>query len=223
MVNAVDKVNAAGIPFKIWISYKASATILPLDHILGDLAYLTREYGGSPAFDRRGGLPVLIWTGSRKYGLDTIKTVSERFRQSLFLMGDENWKTWGDGRAAYFDGGTYYWSTQNPYTNPSSFSQLRQLANVVRASGTNQDGSQKLWFAPLAPGYNSELLRGGTCVPRNGGETLRRLFEGNSQTKPDGWALISWNEVAEGTHMEPLQRWGKFYLNYLEALANSPS
>ena len=219
LFKAVDQVNSEGIPFKLWISYKASANILPLDYILGDFAYLARKYGDDPAFDRRGGKPVVIWTGSRKYGLDTVKAVSAKFREKFFLIGDENWNSWGDGRADYFDGDAYYWSTQSPYTNPSSFGNLQDLAKMVRSS-VNPDGSQKLWFAPLAPGYNSELLRNGTCVPRNDGETLRRLFEGNSQSKPDAWAFISWNEVAEGTYVEPLQRWGNLYLGYLKALVS---
>jgi len=222
LVQAVNQVNAEGTPFKLWISYKAAATIRSLNWIVGDLTYLINMYAGNPAFDTRGGRPVLIWTGSRKYDLATVGAVSTEFRDNFFLMGDENWNTWGDGRAAYLDGNTYYWSTQNPYTNASSFDQLVNLAAMVRST-PNPDGSQKLWFSPLAPGYNSELIGGSTCVPRNDGATLRTIFDGNLASKPDGWAFISWNEIAENTHVDPaLQRWGGLYLDYLKALIVEP-
>ena len=212
LVGVVHKLNAEGIAFKLWISYRSSSQGLTPEFINGDLTYLARQYGSDSAFDRRSGRPVLIWTGSRQYSLTTIRSVSEAQRGAFFLVGDENWKTWGDGRAAYLDGDTFYWSSQDPYGNPHSFGQLQDLAQMVRSSVANPDGSQKLWFSPLAPGYNSKLLNGGACIPRNEGETLRLLFEGNAKTDPDGWVLISWNEVAEGTYVEPLQRWGFEYL-----------
>jgi hypothetical protein len=219
MFRAVTEVGREGVDFKIWLNYKASSTILPTEYILNDLSYLQREYADSPALDRfYSDRPMLVWVGSRKYGLDTVRTVSERFRDTFFFVGDESWKTWGDGRAAYLDANHYYWSTQNSYTNPHSFEQLRDLAAMVRSSGPNPDGSNKLWFAPFTPGYDSQLNGGSTCVPRKGGETMRALFEGNAATDPDAWVLISWNEISENTHIEPLQRWGTTYLDAVEEI-----
>jgi hypothetical protein len=218
MFSAVRKVNAQGIPFKIVISLK-DANVASVDAISNDLSYLERQYGNDSAYDHTySNRPMLIWTGSRKHSLDQIRAVSERFRRSFFLLGDETESTWSDGRATYFDGNHYYWSTQDPYGNPHSFSQLRSLAGKVRASGPNPDGSRKLWFAPVAPGYNSQLNGGSTCVPRKDGETMRLLFNGNSATNPDGWTLISWNEIAEGSYIEPLQRYGTRYLQVLSEI-----
>ena len=103
-------------------------------------------------------------------------------------------------------------------TNPGSFTTLKNLAAQVRASGTNPDGSRKLWFAPVAPGYDSILNGGSTCVPRNGVQTLDTLWSGNAQSAPDGWTLISWNEISEGSYVQPLQRWGTLYLDELHRL-----
>ena len=216
VVAAVRKVNAEGIAFKVWISLK-TASSPSTSAIAGDLAYLKRQYGSSSALGRIAGRPVVVWTGSRKYSLSAVKTISGQFRSSFYLVGDETSTSWSDGRAGYLDGDSYYWSSQNPYTNPKSFSQLKTLAAQVRST-KNPDGSSKLWVAPFTPGYNAELLRGGSCVPRKGTETMRRLFEGNAATAPDAWALISWNEIAEGTHVVPLQRWGTVYLNQVRAL-----
>src|SRR5919109_1544928 len=190
--------------------------------IVNDLAYLVRQYGNDPAYDHSySNRPILLWTGSRKYSAAAVKTISDLFRSAFFIVGDETLTTWTDGRSAYLDGDSYYWSSQNPYTNPGSFTTLQKLAATVRSSGANPDGSSKLWFAPLTPGYDSILLGGSTCVPRYGTQTLDRLFAGNSQSNPDGWTLISWNEIAEGTYVLPLQRWETTYLAELKALAGS--
>jgi hypothetical protein len=219
MAAAVRRVQADGIPFHLWLSLKASATVMTPAAITNDLDYLQRTFARDPAFDRsHGGRIVLVWNGSRKYSLTTVRNVSARFRSKFFLMGDETAKSWPDGRAASLDGNAYYWSSQDPYRNPASFTQLRTLARMVRSSGSNPDGSAKVWVAPFTPGYSSVLLGGSTCVPRNNGDTMRRLFRGNSPTNPDSWALISWNEVAEGTYVQPLRRYGNRDLAVIKEL-----
>lgn len=223
MVAAVHHVQAEGTPFHLWMSLKASATIMTTEAIRNDLDYLARTYAADAAFDRsHGGRILLVWNGSRKYPVDTIRVVSARFRGVFFLVGDETAKSWPDGRATSLDGDAYYWSSQDPYRNPASFGQLQALAAMVRGSGPNPDGTRKLWLAPFAPGYDSLLIGGSTCVPRNDGATMRALFRGNSATNPDGWTLISWNEVAEGTYVEPLQRYGGRDLAVLRSLLSAP-
>jgi hypothetical protein len=217
MVDAVHKVNSEGIPFKLWLSYKASAKMLSTSAILGDLGYFTANYGKDSAFDHSStSKPTVIWQGSRKYGSTVLSTVAGQFRGSLRLIGDE--KVWSPGRSEFLDGDAYYWSSQNPWTNPHSFQQLSTLAAAVRGSGPNPDGSAKVWVAPAAPGYDSQLAGGSSCVPRRGGDTLRKLFEGNGATKPDAWAVISWNEIAEGTYIDPMTRYGTQDLAALTAV-----
>ena len=41
---------------------------------------------------------------------------------------------------------------------------------------------------------------------------MRKLFDRNKASKPDGWVFISWNEIAEGTYIVPLTRYGTRYL-----------
>jgi len=221
MVDAVHKVNAEGIPFKLWLSYKASASILSQTQIDNDLAYFRAKYGSDPAFDRAQSARItMIWQGSRKYALSVLQHESGKFRSQLRILGDETGSTWTSARAAYLDGNAYYWSSQNPYSNPQSFSQLATLAKNVRASGTNPDGSAKAWIAPLAPGYNKLLAGGSTCVPRAGGQTLQKLWAGNIATNPDDFGLISWNEITEGTYVDPMTRYGTQSLDVLKQLVN---
>src|ERR671911_622619 len=47
------------------------------------------------------------------------------------------------------------------------------------------------------------------------------LTEMGTVSRPDGWGVISWNEVAENTHIRPMKKWGYFYLRLLTELMNS--
>lgn len=220
LVDAVHAINATGVPFKLWISYKASASVLPTSTIVNDLSYLRAHYATDPAFDRsKSAKPTLIWQGSRKYSVATLQQVTGTFRSTFRILGDES--SWSASRAPYLDGDAYYWSSQDPYNNPQSFSQLATLASAVRSSGTNPDGSRKVWVAPLAPGYDKQLAGGSNCVPRKGGATMQTLYAGNARTNPDAWGLISWNEVVEGTYIEPLQRYGQQSLSTVHSLVTT--
>jgi len=61
--------------------------------------------------------------------------------------------------------------------------------------------SSRDYFALLAPGFNRQLNGSPTCVPRNNGATLKALYAGNAKANPQGWLLISWNGITEGTYM----------------------
>jgi hypothetical protein len=217
IVDAVHKVNAAGIPFKLWLSYKASATVLPLSHIDQDLNYILAKYAHDPAFDRaQSPRLTIIWQGSRKYATSALQTISGKYRSAARILGDES--SWSISRASNLDGNAYYWSSQNPYSNPQSFTQLAALANMVRVSGTNPDGTRKVWVAPLTPGFDTQLAGGSACVPRRNGQTLSALFAGNAATHPDAFGLISWNEVTEATYIDPMTRYGSQSLTVLSGL-----
>lgn len=218
MVNAVNQVRRSGSDFSLWIAYMSSASIRTASQIDNDLTYLTKAYAGNPAFDdSNDGKPTLIMMGSRKYPQPFLDAFSERWRPHYYLVGDENWDTWNAQKAADFDADQYYWSSQNPTKNPGSFHDIEQLANEVRSS-RNPNGSAKQFFAPLAPGYNKVLGGGSGCVPRLDGQTMRDLYSGNSAAQPNGWMVISWNEIDEGTYIMPLERYGTLFLDTLRSI-----
>ena len=41
---------------------------------------------------------------------------------------------------------------------------------------------------------------------------LKRLYNGNRRSNPQAMCLISWNEITEGTYIEPLRRYGDGYV-----------
>jgi hypothetical protein len=147
-----------------------------------------------------------------KYSDADVLKISNAVRDRMYLVGDESRATMTTARIAMFDAVTYYWSSQDPFGNPASFKQIKEMGDKVHAAG-------KLWFAPINPGYNSSLLDGGqSCIPRRNGDTIRSIWTGNSLSKPDGWGFISWNEIAENTHIKPMQKWGSTSLNVLSEL-----
>ena len=200
--------------FTNWVSYKA-ASMQSADAIINDLNFLYNEFGQEPAWERMDGKPVVTFTGSRKYSDADLIKISSAVRDRIFLVGDEARATLTTERLALFDAITYYWSSQDPYGNPASFGQIKEMGDKVHAAG-------KRWYAPITPGYNSSLLTGETtCVPRRNGDTIRALWNGNMGSNPDGWGFISWNEIAENTHIRPMQKWGNSSLNVLLALIQS--
>lgn len=199
--------------FTNWVSYKTSS-MPPADAIINDLNFLYNEFGQEAGWERIDGKPVVTLTGSRKYGDADLIKISNAVRDRLFLVGDESGSTLTDARLALFDGLTYYWSSQNPFTNTRSFTTIKNMGDKVRAAG-------KRWYAPVTPGYNSALIGGSTCVPRHNGDAMRALWNGNIGSNPDGWGLISWNEIAENTHIKPMQKWGTSSLNVLSELIQS--
>jgi hypothetical protein len=160
----------------------------------------------------------VVFMGSRKYPQPVLDGVSSNWRPHFYLVGDENWNTWDNAKAADFDADQYYWSSETP--TPHSFAQVEQLASEVRAS-RNPDGTPKLFFSPIAPGYDKQLAGGSNCVARKGGLTMQSLYAGNGASHPDGWMVISWNEIDEGTYILPLERYGTQSLDTLRGLIQS--
>jgi hypothetical protein len=210
VLDTAKHVTANGNRFDVWLVYKAADELLSPNYIIHDLRWIHAKLGGHHGWDRRNGQIVDVWGGSHHYPLSTLREVSKAVRGKFFLVGDESPSSITADRLRTFDGLTYYWSSQNPYSNPQSFEQIRHLGHRVHAAG-------KPWFAPFAPGYQHEL-EGGSCVPRRHGDTLRRLYHGNKRSNPQAMCLISWNEITEGTYIEPLRRYGKHYLRHTARL-----
>jgi hypothetical protein len=218
MVAAVERFNEEDGEFRLMVAYqsrRADRTPRPVAEVANDLAYLAREYTEHPVFriadatDR----PLVSWMGSSSYRPEEIRTASASLRSEIALIGNEHrLENWERGVADSFDGDHWYWSSQNPATNPASFAQLRALASAIH-------DEDKLWLAPIAPGFNiSNFGLGGSCVPREQGETMRRLYESNVTSQPDLWLVISWNEFLENTYVQPSLRYGSRYLDLIREI-----
>jgi hypothetical protein len=217
--DAVHTINAEGIPFKLMLNYKGSVNLVPLNEVRNDFNYFMARYGKDPALDHTySAKPEVIYAGTWKYTNTQLAAMSDVIRPNMYFLGDEKPTTWSTARAQSLDGDAYYWSSQNPYKNPQGVEDLRELSRRIHLEH-NPDGSTKVWLAPIIPGYNAQLLTGSaTCTARNNGETMPRIYKENITTNPDGWDVISWNEITEGTYLVPLTRYGTFYTNKLKSV-----
>jgi hypothetical protein len=222
MFDAVHTVNAEGHPFRLILNYQSSAKRLTPSQFTNDFNYFLTTYGTDKVLDHSYSTrPEVVMAGTWKYSNAALASISAQFRPRMYLIGDEKPASWNETRAKSLDGTSYYWSSENPNTNKSAFAKLTAFANVVRQT-RNPDGRAKTWLAPFTPGYNAMLLyHTSTCVARDNGLTMTKLYAGNSASKPDGWTLISWNEISEGSYVVPLSRYGNRYLDVLTALLKS--
>ncbi len=215
MVRRVDAYNSAhGTHFSLGLAFAAFGEYnRPAAEIIADLTYFTQRYGKDPAFvNAFSPEPIVMMLDSRKFAVDTVAALSSALGSRMYLVGDETASSWSRD-ASYLDATSYYWSSENPYTNVRAGASIDALATAVHQSG-------KRWFAPVIAGYDKQL-QAGTCVPRNGVQTLDMLWQINGAGHPDGWFAISWNEFVENTYLEPSLRYGSVYLDELSRLIRS--
>jgi hypothetical protein len=212
LVGRVNAYNAThAVPFNLALGLSAFGNYSrPASAILADLGYFTARYGSNPAFNNQfSAKPLAMILASRKYTGSQVPDLGNAFGSKLFLISDDTNKTWA-AQQQYFSGASWYWSSQNPYNNPQSGSQVKELGDQVH-------GAHKLLFAPFAPGFNDELA-GRSCTPRNGISTLTRVWSMNQQSRPDAWFGISWNEFVEHTYLQPTKAFGTQQLDALRLL-----
>ncbi len=212
LVQRVDAYNARhGTGFRLALALDPFGNYgHPSAAIISDLHYFYFRYGRDPAFAYRySPAPLVIFMDSRKFSVATVQAISAALRPALYLVGDETYSSWSRD-AAFLDGTAYYWSSEDPWANPSAGSQLLSLARQVHAVG-------KSCLAPFAADFNTQLA-GGSCVPRNGFQTLDKVWGVNRASRPDGWFGISWNEFVENTYLEPTVDYGSSYLSELKRL-----
>ncbi|HVD04190.1 MAG TPA: hypothetical protein VNF75_08695 [Candidatus Dormibacteraeota bacterium] len=209
-VNLYNQVHPTA-PFYLGLAFSAFGDYTrPASQIEADLTYFSRTYGRNPAFrNSYSSNPIVVVMDSRKYSLSTVSGIWNTEHASAYLVGDETSQSWARDQP-YLDATSYYWSSEDPWTNTAARSDLISLGKQVRAAG-------KRWFAPFIPGYNKQLL-GGSCVPRDGVATMAKLWSINAASGPQGWFGISWNEFVENTYLQPSLNYGSTYLRELKLL-----
>lgn len=209
-VNAYNAAHAAHFNLALGLSVFGNYS-RPSPAVLGDLSYFATRYGSDPAFENQfSSKPLVMMLASRKYTGTQVADAGNAFGSKLFLISDDTNTTWS-AQQQYVSGASWYWSSQNPYNNPQSGSQVADLGNKVHAA-------HKLWFAPFAPGFNTQLTGGSACTPRNGTTTLSKVWSMNQQSRPDAWFGISWNEFVENTYLQPSKAYGSQELDALRQL-----
>ncbi|MCM8749283.1 hypothetical protein NET02_09005 [Thermomicrobiaceae bacterium CFH 74404] len=204
--------------FKLLIIYQGldfEREPIPVEKVARDLDYFVYRWGNHPAFDLFG-RPVVIWSGTWEFSVEEIASVTERFRDRIYILASER-NLEGYQRLRHLvDGNAYYWSSVNPDTYPGYEEKLQEMGDAVHADGG-------LWIAPAAPGFDARLIGGTRVVERKDGETLKREFAAALSSSPDAIGLISWNEFSENSHIEPSEKYGARYLEVLAQIRGLPA
>jgi hypothetical protein len=208
---AADQAN-----FKLAMEYEtlgAGKHPRPVSEVSADFKYFASAYAGDPAWYRVSGRPLTMIDDSNLYTTSQLAAITGAVRPSLAVLQDVSTVALYNKYAAYADGDAYYWSSDNPATNPGAGARLRALSAAVHAT-------HGIWIAPFAPGFNSALLGGHLVVPRNNGATLQTEYAIAAASSPDILGLISWNEWTENTYLEPSVNFGFTYVNLLKGMTS---
>jgi len=179
---------------------------LPLEIVQHDLNRFAETFAPDPVF-RIFEKPVVVWTGTDRYSLQQIASVSEPLRNRLLVLASAKSTEDYVRVASAVDGNAYYWSSVRPEQRGYR-EKLAQMSDVVHANGG-------LWIAPSAPGFDARLVGGERVVPRDDGETFRQQLAAAQASSPDALGIISWNEFSENTHIEPSEKHGHTALRVL--------
>ncbi len=216
LVSRVNAYNAAHTrPFTLALGMSAYGNYArPASSIVADLLYFVGRYGASPAFANNfSAKPLVMLLASRKYTAGQIPAVAAAVGSRVLLISDDTNTTWSSSQQQ-FAGASWYWSSQNPFSNPQSGSQVQSLAAQAH-------GAHKLFFAPFSPGFNAQLNGGSACTPRRGTDALASIWALNKASQPDAWFGISWNEYVENTYLQPSRTYGTAELDRLRQLIAS--
>ena len=183
---------------------------LSVNRVEADLLYFLHRFGRKPAFDLEG-KPLVIWSGTWRFGRGAIAAVSHLVRPGMLLLASEKSVDGYRRLADLVDGNAYYWSSVNPQVDRWAGEKLDHMSESIHHRGG-------LWIAPAGPGFDAREVGGHRIVPRLDGNTLRAEWRTALASTPDMIGVISWNEYSENSEIEPTTAFGARYLNVVGEL-----
>ena len=211
--------------FKITIYYE-SYRPLHMKKMIDELSYIITKYSESPVFIKVNGKPVIFI-----YAVESHERVPEfwlQLRRSLeekvgatYLIGD----TRNPNYLHIFDGfHTYIELNREVMKNTYIFYNIsmriglagQNFTESISAlrSGNPITAQEKTLFYTVVPGYDDRKIRSpGNYLDRMDGETYRKFWEDALSSGARCILITSWNELHEGTEIEPTREYGFLFLN----------
>jgi hypothetical protein len=195
--------------------------------VIDALRYVIDGYSGHSRFFRAGGKPVIMFSDMyRVPGAGGSHAAAIEIWRQVRDAVDPHHATWWIAEGlepaylAVFDGLFVY--KIDHACCPNAYTSASRWAGWVR-DWEGQTGQPKLWVGTVMPGWNDLNTGQAHCVDlrvssepfardRADGAYYARMWEAVLPTQPDFIILHSFNEWAEGTHIEPSVAFGDLYL-----------
>lgn len=233
---------ASEVGFTISIYYEPVRE-LTQQMIIDELSYVVRTYGGSQAFMKDQGRPVIfvyvpLYDGrDSQFWVDVRRSVEDSVG-SIVLVGDHD--QLGVDLSEAFDGfHNYIYLGNDPqgyYSDAIGRMAVGRPRSVGEAfthayAGQSVTYYNKPFLVTVSPGFNStDWNPDGPQVSRENGQRYTRFWEAAIDLQAYTVLLTSWNEWHEGTELEPSREHGFKYLDltrnfvseYKEEIVSTP-
>jgi len=183
-----------------------------INAVVKDFKYLEENFFSHPAFLHADGRPVVfIYSRAMLQGTADWPSILKRFKRegmNYYLSADAGW-TWVQPFVPLgFDQVHFY----------NQLNQLLVLSPGLLKYGPFVKGAHfygRDAAVTVIPGYDDHLVPGRRplLLPRDNGETYRKVWENALAADPDWILITSFNEWYEGTEIEPSEEYGDQYLD----------
>jgi len=219
---------AEGQDFSVTIYYESYRPWDPLiseDDVVRELSYVLKSYSRSRAFLKIDGRPVIFIYNVQAHGRSpqfwlNVRKALEREFGEIYMIGDlrdPSYLNAFNGFHTYIELNRssmrdFYLMMKEEMSLGLSGITFNEAIEAIK-EGKVLNVERKALFYTVIPGYDDRKIRyPGNYLDRAGGETYRMFWE-DALRSGAGIVITSFNELHEGTEIEPTREYGFTFLN----------